>query len=373
MASEDFIPKKRFLLRIPGIAGYLLMLVVTFFATMWGTVEFFHEGWFPPYTQAVFYSIPIVTALLATLLVTTFPRLGGTVIAVGAIAFMLWWVSRLVAQHYEIDTSLWIVGFVIILPGFLFLADGFLRSRYRYQRPKKFSFRAYWKQTLTVVLVLVVILGFATPLFIRNINRMPLEHFSETTVEGNEITLTLAGDGPGWLYSNQHKIRFGGRERSGLSWNEIALFGMEPIGFADKRYGLFYDGTKESIYYATQEDFVKYNMFRYLNREGTELTETTQDFWRLPTAEEYARIFTRQGKNAGGTFDPETGRASYKTTPDKEGPIWAPDMEVIYYWTSSSHDEDEAYDVTFSGDVRRVTKTTAQDYRGFRAVRSKPN
>jgi len=77
-----------------------------------------------------------------------------------------------------------------------------------------------------------------------------------------------------------------------------------------------------------------------------------------------------RGQNCGGYFDSKEGRAHYNKTPDKEGPIWAPDGMVIYYWTSGSADDKNAYDITYSGEVREITKITRQDYRGWRAVRA---
>jgi nitroreductase len=63
---------------------------------------------------------------------------------------------------------------------------------------------------LAVVLYLVFIAGIGTPLAIRNLGRKPLDSYDEITVKGNEVILTLAGEGPGccWICSfNRKKIR----------------------------------------------------------------------------------------------------------------------------------------------------------------------
>ena len=370
MSDQTFGKKKIILFKLPGIIAYVAFLIATLFATLWGTVEFFHEGWYPPYTQGVFYAMPIVIFVALLLFTTFFPRIGGAIIVLAGGALVFFWYSRLQAQHADIEPSLYIAWIVMLLPGIFFLLDGFLRKKIGYRRPEKFSFRFYWRHILAVALPLILIIALCLPLLLRNLGRIPLEDFGEVTVAGNGVTLTLAGDGPGWFYSNTHPLVFDGKEYKGLSWNQIALFGMEPIGFEGKRYGPGYDGTRETLYFATQEDFEKFNMFRYLNYQGTELKETVQDHWRLPSPEEYVRILPSREENAGGQWDTEKGRAQYATPPDKDAPIWAPDMEVIYYWTSVSADEKRTYCVWYTGEVYKVNKTAAADYRGFRAVRN---
>jgi hypothetical protein len=318
----------------------------------------------------VFYTIPIIVILCLTLFTLSFPTQGGLLIIFAATAFTTWRFLMLSRMHHVMDLSSWIAAVVMLAPGLLFLIDGIIKKRAGYRKPSGFRIREHWKQALVLLTTVCVIVGFGAPLLVRNLGRRPLESFGQVTVEGSGLTLTFAGEGPGWLYSNKHPLVYQGREYTGLAWNEIALFGLEPIGFEGKRYGPNYDGTADSIYYATQDDFDKYNIFRYLNREGTEILQSVQDYWRLPTAEEFVKILTHRGENAGGRFDKKTDRAEYDQPPDKEAPLWAPEMEVIYYWTASSADEREAYDITFSGEVRQITKTTAQDYRGFRAVRT---
>ncbi len=355
-----------------GTLAYLLLLLATTAAAYWGTAEFFHEGWFAPYGKyLIFYLLPMLLLMALTLFSLSFPRLGGIVIVLLGIGFTLWRYSRLKALHLPVAPSLWIMGFVLSLPGLLLWWKDLRQRKEGATRAGNASGRR-WKARLVLILPLLVMIGVGIPLLIRNLQRVPLEHFGEVTVEGNGITLTFAPAGLGWLYSNRHPIEFRGKAYSGLSWNEIALFGKPPIGFEGKRYGSDYNGTPASIYYATREDFDRYNMFRYIDSSGTVLTDSLHDYWRLPTAEEYERCLTYRGKNAGGEIDSASGKVRYRHTPDKEGPLWAPQMEVIYYWTASCADEQHAYDISYSGRVRPVLKTSKQDYRGFRAVRVKP-
>ena len=358
-------------LTLPGNVAYLVLLLTTCLAAFWGVAEFFHEGWFAPYGRyLIFYMLPWLLLAGLTLVGVRFPLVGGGLISLGGIAFAVWRGLQLRTLHVPLSLSFWITAFLLVLPGLLLLWDGWLRKG-RPQAPAAVGgFKAHWRSLLPIVLPLGITLGVGTPLLVRNLKRLPLEHYGEVTVEADALRLTFAGDGPGWLYSNRHPIVFEGRTYSGLSWNEIALFGLEPIGFEGKRYGPTYAGTPESIYYATQEDFARYNLFRYINCAGTELTDTVHDCWRLPTVEEYVRIFTFRGENAGGVFDPVIGKVHYRRhAPEKEAPIWAPEQEVIYYWTATCGDRTHAYDVSYSGRVRLVLKTTCQDYRGFRAVR----
>ncbi len=357
---------------LPGNIAYFLLLFATLVAAYWGTAEFFHEGWFSPYGKyLIFYLLPLLLLMGLTLFSLSFPGPGGIIIVLLASVFTLWRFFRLRALHLPIPASLWVVGAVLCLPGLLLLWEGLRSGKSAPARGESNGWRPCLREIVLLVLSLVVLMGVGTPLLVRNLNRIPLKDFGEATIRGNGITLTFAPAGPGWLYSNRHPIEFRGKTYSGLSWNQIALFGKEPMGFEGKRYGPDYDGTPQSIYYATREDFERYNMFRYLDSSGTVLTDSLQDYWRLPTVGELVRCLIYRGKNAGGEFDPRTGKVRYLRTPDKDAPLWAPSMEVIYYWTATSYNEELAYDIAYNGRLRRIPKTSCQDYRGFRAVRKK--
>ena len=59
-----------------------------------------------------------------------------------------------------------------------------------------------------------------------------------------------------------------------------------------------------------------------LSMDGTQLMNQPVNNWRLPTVDEAVRSLTRGGENAGGEWDPESKRPSYKIQPDKESPLW---------------------------------------------------
>lgn len=363
------IKKDKNLFLIPGFAAYIFLLAATLLWAYWGVGEVFHEGWYPPYTHIIFYFIPFLVLLGTIALCIYFPLIGGIVIVAGGILCLVLIIIRSMQQHINLLPSFWMIAAIVIIPGLLFISDYILKKRRKHREPGKAIFKNLWKLVAAIGLSLILIIGVGTPLLIRNLGRLPLDSYDEVTVEGNGITLTLAGDGPGWYYSNTSPILFKGKEYRAFSWNEIALFGKDPVGFEGKRYGPDYDNTEESIYYATQEDFEKYNMFRYLDCRGDKLTDKIKDCWRLPAAEEYVMLFMYRGGNCGGYFNEKEGKAYYRKTPDKEGPIWAPDKMVIYYWTSTSFDDEYAYEITYAGEVRKIPKITGQDYRGWRAVR----
>ena len=353
-----------------GTAGFWILLIASAVAAFWGTAEFFHEGWFEPYGKYLpFYLMPAAILILLNVVSYYFPRTGGAIIIIASALFMYWRFSMLSKLHYSIPPSFWITGMVFLAPGILFLIDGYRRKSFA-KNTEGFSFRSHKKVIFSVLVPLLVMVITAVPLLIRNLNRIPLTDFGEVKIKGNGISLIFAGKGPGWFYSNKEPLVYKGKTYSGLSWNEIALFGKNPLGFDKKRYGLGYNGTKESIYYATQNDFENYNMFRYINKNGTKLTDTVYDYWRLPAIDEYVRVLTYRDSNAGGRFDFKKGIAVYSVKPDKDAPVWAPDKEVIYYWSATSANDTCAYDITYSGQVRKILKTVKQDYRGFRAVRT---
>jgi len=381
-----------------GKAALVILLIESSAAAFWGTVEFFHEGWFAPYWKYLpLYMAPFLTIYILSIIAPVLPAVSGLTIVTGSSTVSILRILRLRQLHEPISPSAFAVWFLLALPGLLLITESLMRRRkvfhesggspgihHERETPsgKKIlttgtgkgaptHVRSGRKLLISVVVIpVLVVIASGAPLLRRNLQRVPLENYGEVEVEGGGVALVLAGSGPGWLYSNREPIRFRGKTYSGLSWNEIALFGKEPVGFEGKRYGPEYDGTEESIYYATREDFDRYNMFRYIDESGSELTDSLQDHWRLPRVEEYVAVLTRRGENCGGRFDPEKGEATYEMTPDKDAPIWAPEKEVIYYWTSTSMDERRAYQVSYSGRVTGVFKTTKQDYRGFRAVRT---
>jgi hypothetical protein len=76
-----------------------------------------------------------------------------------------------------------------------------------------------------------------------------------------------------------------------------------------------------------------------------------------------------RGQNADGRWNPATGRATYRTRPDKEAPLWDPFSPVIYFWTSDTRGSDRAYFISYQGGVNARPRTTRALYHGYRCVR----
>jgi hypothetical protein len=113
-----------------------------------------------------------------------------------------------------------------------------------------------------------------------------------------------------------------------------------------------------------------------LTDDGLSLADSPRNIWRLPTIDEAVRSLTRDGQNAGGTWDPASGKAVYRISPDKESPLWHVHSPVVDWWTSSRDpnwpDRGVAYIVSYRGKVskQRVVFFSAERL-GFRAVKSR--
>ena len=108
---------------------------------------------------------------------------------------------------------------------------------------------------------------------------------------------------------------------------------------------------------------------QHLSEDGLTSTSAPQSNWRLPTVDEAVRSMARHGRPSGGVWDAEMAKASYKTTPDKESPLWNIYSQLIYWWTATEVDEENAYMIVYDGRVWPRAKQLNQDYLGFRCVK----
>jgi hypothetical protein len=111
-------------------------------------------------------------------------------------------------------------------------------------------------------------------------------NFQARLVHGNGVDLVWAPDGTGW-------------PRTGVDWYEAQ------------------------------------QVCQYLSEDGLTPTSAPQHIWRLPTVDEAVRSMARHGQNSGGVWEAEGAEATYKTSPDKESPLWNPHSQVIYWWTAT--------------------------------------
>ena len=73
--------------------------------------------------------------------------------------------------------------------------------------------------------------------------------------------------------------------------------------------------------------------------------------------------------DSGGVWDARAASATYRTTPDKESPLWNPHSQVIYWWTATEVDADRAYIIVYDGAVWPRSKQFSAAYMGFRCVK----
>ena len=139
-------------------------------------------------------------------------------------------------------------------------------------------------------------------------------------MQGNGGNLIWAPDGPGW-------------PRTGVHW------------------------------YAAQQ------VCQYLDEDGLTLALAPQHIWRLPTVDEAVRSMARHGQNSSGVWDAENAKATYRTRPDKESPLWNVYSQVIYWWTATEVDGERANIIVYDGKVWPRAKQFGPAYLGFRCVK----
>lgn len=107
----------------------------------------------------------------------------------------------------------------------------------------------------------------------------------------------------------------------------------------------------------------------HLSDDGLSLADAPLDLWRLPTVDEVVRTMTWRGENAGGAWDAEARRVSWRVQPDKEAPLWNPRSKVIYWWTADRADENRAFRVVYNGQVHAMSASWGPGYMACRCVR----
>ena len=108
---------------------------------------------------------------------------------------------------------------------------------------------------------------------------------------------------------------------------------------------------------------------QYLAEDGISLANSVQNVWRLPTVAEAVQSMQLHGQGCGGTWDASGLRTSYDRTPDKESPLWDVHSPVIYWWTATEVNDQEALIIVYDGKVWARSKRAHSGYLGFRAVK----
>jgi hypothetical protein len=354
--------------KLPGYAATALVILVTGLWTLWSVAELYYEGWWGPWDKRVPYLVPALCCLALSLLAITWPRVGGWLLVGIGGAFTLWWWgmrARAGVLTPRIVLGTFPVSGLLVVTGVLFLVEGRYRRRLRSQgwTPDKRRLHRYLRQLLAVgvpVLVALAVSAYWAPVLL---TRDDDGHRGARLIEGNGLTLVWAPAGPGW----SRGVDPGAGDRQPLpppsvSWNDIAFYGLEPVGFGPKPGGEGRD--------ATGEEMESTGLCRYLSEDGLTLMHERQGIWRMPSADEIVRSLVSDGQNAGCTWDGVSMKARCRVTPDKETPLWVPGWSPIYYWSADEYDQHEAYYVSYHGSIISYqSKSWGNPRHGYRCVR----
>jgi hypothetical protein len=360
--------------KLPGYIANGLLSLATCLWTFWGFGEMYYEGWWGQWTNRLPYLIPMIVCWVFSLLALTWPQLGGWIIFLVGGVFTAW---RWVLQARRVGLTLaWVLGWfpistIFVIIGILFLLD----DRYRRQQRElsRQSPDQWWRRYLRYLAVYIpsclVALG-VTALFIPLLlSRYDDGDRGAWRMKGNGVNLIWAPVGPGWSEG------IGPSQKAGellpgenLSWNEIAFYGIPPVGFGEK------SGSRG--YNATEADMQITGLCRYLSEDGSTLMDEPQDFWRMPTTDEIVRSLVRSGENAGCIWDGRSGNAECQVQPNKDSPLWDPNASSIYYYSGDEYNENYAWYVPYTGGglyggaIGAQPKDGGNSRHGFRCVRA---
>ncbi|MGD2158625.1 MAG: hypothetical protein PVG14_13100 [Anaerolineales bacterium] len=290
------------------IAGWIavgISTAITCFWAFWGIIENFHEGWY-------------YKSLLSNVGLMFVQYLSPMLIFLGVTLVSIYWPLVGGSLHGLISLlAIWFFDafsqaatFLLVIP---FIGLG---AMYWVGRPQPRKIAA----SLVVGLpILTLIIAGIAPAY-RVSQRLNDGNLHARLVLGNGVELIWAPDGPGW-------------PREGGNWYEAQ------------------------------------KVCQYLSEDGSSLVATPQHIWRLPTVDEAVRSMAHHGRNSGGIWDAEAAEATYKTTPDKESPLWNIYSQVIYWWTATEIDAEKAYIIVYDGKVWPRSKQFGPTYLGFRCVK----
>jgi hypothetical protein len=290
------------------VAGWIavgISTIITCIWAFWGIIENFHEGWY-------------YESWLSNIGLMFFQYLSPMLIFMGVTLVSIYW-PRLGGSLHAIIAifAIWFfqsfsnaATFLLIIP---LIGLGAL---YWFGRPQPRKLAA----ALVIGLPIMALIISGIQPVLRVSQRIDDGNLQARLVPGNGVNLIWAPDGPGW-------------PRAGGNWNEAQ------------------------------------QACQHLSEDGLTSEPVSQEIWRLPTVDEAVRSMTLHGQNSGGVWDAESAQAAYKTTPDKESPLWNTHSQVIYWWTATSIDDTHAYIIVYDGKVWPRPKQFSPAYLGYRCVK----
>ena len=291
------------------VAGWLAVALSTLIAcfwALWGIIENFHEGWFHD-SLLLNVGLMFLQYLSPMIIFLSLTLLAIAFPRIGVLAYALVGITlALVLFGWDDTVAMQLVILPMLLLGIL----------YWYGRPQPRR-KAYW---IAVGLPMLTLIICGAEPVVRVSRRVNDNHLEARLVEGNGVRLVWAPDGDGW-------------PRKGVTWHEAL------------------------------------SRCRHLSGDGKSLAEVPQNVWRLPTVEEAVRSLSRHGINSGGIWDGQAKTATYRTVPDKESPLWNARSQVIYWWTATEINDEQAYMIVYDGKVWPRRKRFAPDYLAYRCVK----
>lgn len=293
---------------IVGWAGVLLNSVFACVWSFWGIIENFHEGW---YYDSLMMNIGLMViqylSFAMLLIVTGLISLRWNVIGGGL--FII--IAGLIPFKFDTAAAWFIFSIPMASIGVFYLFGRIQRTRPAI--------------AAIVCLPAIVMFSFGIEPLYRITNRSRQDSTESVVVPGNGIELTWAPAGPGWPASSQD---------------------------------LVYDSWEDVVWTCA-----------HLTEDGKSISDTAVNLWRLPTVEEVARSLTRNGENAGGIWNRNRMKATYRIKPDKEPPLWRVNSPIIYWWTSTEVSDSTVCRIVYNGSVQQVGKRLKMGSLGFRAVK----
>jgi hypothetical protein len=294
--------------RIVGWIAVGLSTIITCFWAFWGIIENFHEGWY-------------FESLLSNLGLMLVQYLSPMLLFMCVTLVSIFWPRAGAGLHgvLALGVAWFFEGLTNPVTLLLSLPLIGLGALYWYGRPQPRKLAA----SLAIGLPLLTLTLSGIEPVLRVSQRLDDGNLQARLVHGNGVDLIWAPEGPGW-------------PRDGTDWVEAQ------------------------------------QVCAYLGKDGLTLARMAQHTWRLPTVDEAVRSMARHGQNSGGVWDAGSAKATYETKPDKESPLWDVHSQVIYWWTATETDGEQAHIIVYDGEVWPRAKSFGPAYLGFRCVKPPP-